>query len=393
MIDSPVFKITEQGISAPTYEEILEYFQTQARNIFGSDINLDADTQDGQLIAIVSAAFNDLNAQSIATYNSFNPQTAVGTALDNVVAVNGLVRKQASYSTADLRIVGQAGTLIGNGFAIDTFERRWNLPESVVIPISGEVTVTATCEEIGAITAEANSINRIGNPTLGWQTVNNPIAANIGDPVETDTALKARQAKSTALPSISLWEGIIASLLNLDGVDRVAGINNDTDSVDDNGIPAHTIAMIIDGGDVDEIGETIFKKKGEGVNTFGDVTSTYIDSYGYSNTISFSRPTLIDVAVTITIKPNANYVSTDGDAIKERIEEYIDSLSIGESVNLIRVISAAVAMGANNMNEKFDVQSLVMGEVGETLTASDIPVAWDEVANCDPENLTVVVTP
>jgi hypothetical protein len=34
-----------------------------------------------------------------------------------------------------------------------------------------------------------------------------------------------------------------------------------------------------------------------------------------------------------------------------------------------------------------------MGEVGETLTASDIPVAWDEVANCYPENLTVVVTP
>ena len=271
MIDSPVFKVTENGISAPTYEEILEYFQTQARNIFGSDINLDADTQDGQLIAIISAAFNDLNAQSIATYNSFNPQTAVGTALDNVVAVNGLVRKQASYSTADLRIVGQAGTLIENGFAIDTFERRWDLPESVVIPISGEVTVTATCEEIGAITAEANSITIIGNPTLGWQTVNNPLAANVGDPVETDTALKARQAKSTALPSISLWEGIVASLLNLDGVDRVAGINNDTDSVDANGIPAHSIAMIVDGGEIQAIGETIFKKKGEGVGTgWGD---------------------------------------------------------------------------------------------------------------------------
>lgn len=392
MIDSPVFKVTEQGISAPTYEEILEYFQTQARNIFGSDINLDADTQDGQLIAIVSAAFNDLNAQSIATYNSFNPQTAIGTALDNVVAVNGLVRKQASYSTADLRIVGQAGTLIENGFAIDTFERHWNLPESVVIPISGEVTVTATCEEIGSITAEANSINRIGNPTLGWQTVNNPLAANVGDPIETDTALKARQAKSTALPSISLWEGIVASLLNLDGVDRVAGINNDTDQTDANGVPAHSIAMIVDGGEIQAIGETIFKKKGEGTGTYGSIESQYIDSLGYVNRVYFSRPDAINVAVTITIKPNANYVSVDGDAIKARIEEYIDSLGIGESVNLIRVISAAVAMGANDMNKKFDVQSLVMGEVGETLTATDIPVAWNQVADCDPENITVVVT-
>jgi uncharacterized phage protein gp47/JayE len=262
----------------------------------------------------------------------------------------------------------------------------------VVIPISGEVTVTATCEEIGAITAEANSINRIGNPTLGWQTVNNPLAANIGDPVETDTALKARQAKSTALPSISLWEGIIASLLNLDGVDRVAGINNDTDQTDENGVPAHSIAMIVDGGEVQDIGETIFKKKGEGVGTYGDIEAQYTDSLGYLNRVYFSRPDAINVAVTITIKPNENYVSTDGDAIKARIEEYIDSLGIGEYINLIRVISAAVAMGANDMNEKFDVQSLVMGEAGETLTATDIPVEWNQAAVCDPEDITVVVT-
>jgi hypothetical protein len=100
---------------------------------------------------------------------------------------------------------------------------------------------------------------------------------------------------------------------------------------------------------------------------------------------------VIEVAVTITIKPNANYVSVDGDAIKARIEEYIDSLGIGESVNLIRVISASVAMGANDMNKKFDVQSLVMGVAGQTLSANDIPVSWDQVANCEPENLNLVI--
>ena len=72
MIYDPVFSVSESGIQAPTYDEILEYFQTQAKAIFGSDINLDADTQDGQLIAIFAAALSDVNSQAISVYNAFN---------------------------------------------------------------------------------------------------------------------------------------------------------------------------------------------------------------------------------------------------------------------------------------------------------------------------------
>lgn len=50
-ISDPVFQVTAQGITAPSYAEILEYLQSEAQRIFGSDINLAADTQDGQLIA------------------------------------------------------------------------------------------------------------------------------------------------------------------------------------------------------------------------------------------------------------------------------------------------------------------------------------------------------
>ena len=168
---NPVFEVTEQGISAPSFEEILTYFQGEARRIFGEDINLDADTQDGQLIAIFAAAVNDVNAQAIATYNSFSPLTAKGIALDNAVAVNGVTRQEATASQVDLLIIGQAGTTIINGVALDAFENRWLLPAQVIIPVSGEITVTALAEELGAIEAAPNTINRIGTPTLGWQSV------------------------------------------------------------------------------------------------------------------------------------------------------------------------------------------------------------------------------
>ena len=269
-ISDPVFKVTSEGITAPSYEEILAYFQSQAQTIFGSDINLDPDTQDGQLIAIFAAALSDVNAQAIATYNAFNPNTAVGVALDSAVKTNGLQRREPTQSTVDLRLIGQAGTVITDGVAIDSFDNRWLLPETVTIPTSGEITVTATAEEAGDISATPGSVTKIGTPTLGWQSVTNIDAATIGVPIETDAELRERQAKSTALPSVSLWEGIIGSLLDVDGVTRVSGIRNDEDEPTSEGVPSHTIAMIVEGGDAQVIGQTIFLKKGL-FWTFGEI--------------------------------------------------------------------------------------------------------------------------
>lgn len=391
MISNPVFSVTENGIQAPSYAEILEYFQSQARNIFGQDVNIDADTQDGQLIAIFALALSDVNAQAIATYNQFNPNTAVGVGLDSAVKTNGITRHTATNSTVDLVLIGQAGTVITNGVATDDNENRWLLPEQVVIPVSGEITVTATAEEVGAIEASPNTITQIGTPTLGWQSVNNPTQATVGVAVETDAELRQRQSRSTELPSVSLWEGIIGSLLNLPGVIRVSGVKNDEDDPSPEGVPGHTIAMIVDGGEVDEIGETIFLKKGEGVGTYGSVQTTYIDTYGFPNVIKFSRPTIVNAYVTLTITPSTTYISSVADEIKQRIADYINGLSIGESVNIARVLSSAVKDCTTGVDDRFDVTAITMGEASGSQTAASIPIEWNEAAYCDVDNITVTL--
>ena len=391
MISNPVFSVTENGIQAPSYAEILEYFQSQARNIFGQDVNIDADTQDGQLIAIFALALSDVNAQAIATYNQFNPNTAVGVGLDSAVKTNGITRHTATNSTVDLVLIGQAGTVITNGVATDDNENRWLLPEQVVIPVSGEITVTATAEEVGAIEASPNTITQIGTPTLGWQSVNNPTQATVGVAVETDAELRQRQSRSTELPSVSLWEGIIGSLLNLPGVIRVSGVKNDEDDPSPEGVPGHTIAMIVDGGEVDEIGETIFLKKGEGVGTYGSVQTTYIDTYGFPNVIKFSRPTIVNAYITLTITPSSTYISTVANEIKQRIAGYINGLSIGESVNIARVLSSAVKDCTTGVDDRFDVTAITMGEASGSQTAASIPIEWNEAAYCDVDNITVTL--
>lgn len=390
-ITDPVFQVTENGITAPSYDEVLSYLKGKAQEIFGDDINLDDDTQDGQLIAIFAAAIHDTNSQAIATYNAFSPLTAKGIALDNAVATNGIIRQQATASQVDLRLIGQAGTIITNGIAIDAFENRWLLPDQVIIPIEGEITVTAIAEEIGAIEALPGSITKIGTPTLGWQSATNPSSATVGVAVETDEQLRIRQAKSTALPSVSLWEGIISALLNVPGVTRVSGVKNDNDDPSPEGIPGHTVAMIVDGGDVAEIGKTLFIKKGEGVGTFGDVSTTYIDSYGFPNVVKFSRPTIVDVFTTITIKPAADYVSTVADEIKQRVVDYINSLEIGSDVDIARVLVSAI-MCCPGIDSRFSATAITIGKSAGSQGSASIEINWNEAASSALENITVTVS-
>lgn len=389
---SAVFEVTPQGITAPAFDEVLEHYQQKAREIFGQDIVITPDSQDGQLIAIFAQAVSDVNAQAVAVYSAFSPSTARGVALDTAIKTNGLTRHTATHSTADLRLVGQAGTTIRNGVAIDSNGNRWILPEQVVIPVEGEITVTATAESAGDISATAGSINRIGTATLGWQTVTNPADAVAGAAQETDAELRTRQSKSTALPSVSLWEGILGAVLSLDGVRRISGICNNEDEPTPEGVPGHTIALIVDGGEVDAVAETIYLKGGEGTGTFGSTSHTIVDKYGFPHTVRFSRPTVVEIKARVTIEPGATYLSDVEAEIKRRIADYINSLEIGTSVNIARVLSGVIKDCSTGVDTRFDVVGIELARGDDPLAAKSVAIAWNEAAMCDIEDIEVEVS-
>ena len=386
MISSPVFVVSANGITAPTYDEIYEYFKDRAKSIFGSDINLDADTQDGQLLAIFASAINDLNAQAIAVFNAYNPNTASGVALDCAVKTNGLTRQDASKSQVDLKLVGTAGTVITNGVAIDSSDNRWLLPEVVSIPLSGSVVVTAEAKESGKVSAEAGSITKIGTPTLGWHSVTNPSNAVIGVDVETDAELRERQSLSTMQPTVGLWEGLIGSIAQIDDVHSVAGRHNDTGQTSSDGIPAHSVAVVVAGGNVNEIAETIFKKKSQGVATFGSTSVEHVDAFGNMNTIKFSRPTEVKVSVDLTIKTTEIWLSTVEGQIKERVAAYINGLEIGEMVDAAKVATVAVRKDNCSFDEAFILQKLLLNS-----SASPVKIEWNQKASCALSDINVSV--
>src|SRR5215471_12600647 len=100
---TPVIVVIDQtGITSVPYSEVLAYFQEQFRSIYGSDIVIDPDTQDGQLLGVYSQALTDTNDAALTAFNSFRPSFAVGAGLSSIVKINGIARKIATSSTVTL---------------------------------------------------------------------------------------------------------------------------------------------------------------------------------------------------------------------------------------------------------------------------------------------------
>lgn len=389
MAISDLIYVDQSGFHYPDYPTVLTYLQGEYRTIYGADTYLEADSQDGQWVAILALAIFDSMQVAAAVYNSFSPLTAQKDALSRNVKINGIARLTASYSTADLTIVGQAGTTILNGQAKDTLDQKWNLPASVTIPVGGSIVVTATAAEVGAVSAAAGTINKIATPTLGWQTVNNVAAATIGDPVETDAELRRRQAQSTMIPSLSVMEGIIGAVASLAGVSRYRGYENDTNTTNADGVPAHAISLVVEGGTTQAIAEAIAAKKTPGTATYGTTSYTTYDQYGVPNIINFFRPTSATISVEVSLTARTGYLSTTADAIKAAVVDYIGNLLIGDDIYISKLYVPA-NLSNTVAADTFDVTQIRIKKNAGSWVTTNLSLAFNEIAQTALANVTVI---
>lgn len=383
--------ISSTGISAPSYADILASLQASAQSIFGSDIYLDPDSQDGQLLAIIAMAINDENQAAIAAFLAFSPTYAQGTELSSLVKINGIARQVATNSTVVVTVVGTVGTVITNGLVADTNNNQWNLPSTVTVPLSGSIDVTATAVDVGDVTALAGTVTTIVTPTLGWQSVTNAVPAVPGAPVEADATLRQRQAVSTALPSQSPLDGTLAAVANLTGVIRYAAYENVTGTTDGNGVPGHSISIVVEGGDTLQIAETIANKKTPGTGTYGTTSEIVYDQYGVPNTINFFVLAEQALAVEIDITALAGFVSTTEDTIKQAVADFVNGLSIGEDSYLARLYTPA-NLGGTGEGATFVVTAIRQAIKPAAPAASDVVIAFNQAATLAVADVTVTAS-
>jgi uncharacterized phage protein gp47/JayE len=389
VLTSLVCTIDETGIHAPVFADILETLVYNFRGIYGQDVYLGNDSQDGQWLGILALAFNDGNAMAVAVYRAYSPATAQGEGLSSIVKINGISRQVASYSTCDVMIGGNVGQIILGGIVGDGIN-QWALPASVTIPPAGQILVTAECLTLGAIPAMVGTLTQIVTPTRGWYSASNPSAASLGAPVESDAALRRRQALSTSLPARTILEDMKGYILQIPGVVKLKTFENDTNATNGLGLPPHSLAFIVDGGDAAAIAYGIALKKAPGVTTIGSVSQTVTVTAGIPQIINFSRPTLVPISVVLHLTALAGYTTATGSAIQQAVADYINGLDIGDTLYLTRVYAPATLYDVWSGNQ-YNVTALTMARNYGAQASSNIVPAYSEELTCLPSDVTLVV--
>lgn len=319
------------GLNTESLTQIVANLEAGFRAIYGADINLDANSPDGQMINLFAQAKVDLLDAISQVYNSFSPAAAIGVSLDQRAALNGVVRQGATNTViqADVvcdRVVSLIGLNTGGANVFTISDAQGNQFQLIddQSTINGTSTFSFQAVEAGAVEAVPNTVNQIVTITLGVLSVNNP-----NDPItqgvneETDAQLRVRRQRSVALPSQGFNEGLTAGLLSIENVIGVKVYENTGSTTDVNGTPGHTIWCVIDGGENQSIAEVIDNKRNAGAGMRGAVTVPIAQPNGFNIPIKFDRPTLINLWIELTITSIDPAHLIDDSYIKNQIFERV----------------------------------------------------------------------
>ena len=388
--------ITAAGLSVPQFPDIQNLLLTAYTSIYPQNSFLGPSSSDFQWINAIALLVNDAMSLATLIYNNRGPGTAVGSALDSIIKLNGMARVGATASTVQLSLGGTPFAVITNGVARDQQGNLWSLPPSITLNNAGSASVSATCQTTGAISAGANTVNIIQTLQPGWTSVTNPQPASPGQAVETDSHVRARQAISVALPSNTLLEGTIAAIAQTPGVTRFNVQENTTNATNALGIPGHSICAVVEGGSEQSIAQTIFENKGIGCGTFGSPTgSTAVtinipvpgSSNGLVIPISYALPVETPIFVTVTLNPLSGFTTSMATQVQTAIVAYLNSLQIGETVSISALSATAMSQNANLAQPNFSVTAITAGTSANPTGTTDIVLSF----NAAPQGITANV--
>lgn len=320
--------------------------------IYGSQINVGPNSPDGQMINIFAQSAIDMEEFCAEVFASFDPDQATGVVLDQRCAINGVVRRGATYTIQPILVtVGQAVTLPGldtaplSPFTVsDAAGNRFFLITTATFVGAGNQTLAFQAAQLGSILTTLNTINQITTPTLGVLSVNNPSApTTVGLSEETDAALRIRRANSVSLPSKGYLEGLLGALLDTDGVTEALVLENNTNATV-GGIPAHSIWCIVLGGTDADVAHAIYVKRNAGCGMRGTVTVQVPQVDGTDFPIQFDRPTSEDLWISFNVVAITG--SVDEDYIRAQLLAQL-SYRIGQSADTTTIVALVKAIAPN----------------------------------------------
>lgn len=396
-----VYGMTSTGFKPKRLRDLLDETMADIRAITDEDgqavfINETDDSIIGQFNAIVCEQLADCWQQAYAASTQFDPLNAYGVALRSLVQLNGIVPNYGTATQINLQLTGVSGTVVPAGSQVSDVNANtvFVTNSNAIIGSSGTGTVVATCTAKGEISPANNTIIQILTPVYGWHNVTNTGIAVLGDDPETDNQLHIKQQRETSNTSYSQVDALYAGITNLAGVDYVRIYQNWTLETDDKGIPAKTIAAVVDGGDTDAIANVMWLKAPMLSNYAGNLEHpvTMFDRFGLAYQITFYRPEKVPVYIDldITITDASIYPADAYNQIKQNIIDYA-AYGLNSSNGFPPGSPVIYSRLYTPINEVpgFKINHLYIGTSASPTGTSDIEMDWLQVAEFTADNINI----
>lgn len=386
------------GLILVDSDDIRQQLRDSFSSILGSNINTSTETIVGQIIEVLTAARFEIANQHAAYVNAtFNPYSAQGPMLDNLIAVVGVKRRPASKSKAELKFTALEGTIVPKNTEVQSQTGLTFLTlYPIVIDSSGVGYVQAECIEFGPFSAPANTLNSIVQDVDGLLSVTNENDATIGADEQTDDDLRRDYKDREGVFGFGTIFALKSALSNVLGVRSFSFLENveaTTQIIKGVSMPPKSFYFCVQGGENIDIAQAIVDKKSVGSawchGNGANVTQTVLDSSKTFNyNVFFDRPAPVIFEIFIKIQPILN-VGNVVQYIKDLIlsefqnnpRSYVNDLTWGVGKNIIPSFIGSFLISKNvNIVIKSSLV-LVRSSVGNWDASTNTPTLTDTISN------------
>ncbi len=199
-------------------------------------------------------------------------------------------------------------------------------------------------EETGKIVIADGVIDVISTAVTGFNSCVNHSTPTYGRDIETDEEYRQSITISSMSRSSTMIGSIVSELRNnVEGVTSASGYENDSDTTNPDGVPPHSIEIVVEGGDNRDVAEAILLRKAGGIGTYGSESVDIDTSYGDTITIKFNRPTNVYAWMKIELTASGTLPSNFVDIVRESILNDAGNLAAGEDLYIQKLIDGIYA--------------------------------------------------
>lgn len=384
------------GFKRKTYNELQQEMDQRARELFGDDINTSERSPIGILIRLFAWFLGKSWELAEKVYNSGFVTKAEGVQLDNLTPLYNTQRIAEQSARVTLSFTGTPNytILTGTQFATEN-DILFTLTEDVTLDGLGSGTGIAYAVETGAAgNVLANTITVQAEPDVDVLTVNNPENATGGREEETDSELVNRLLDSSAAGGSGTGNSIRARLLGVTGVRAASVIENNTMATVDGNEPK-SIHVYVLGGESEDVAQAIFEKKSAGIGTNGAEIINVEDASGNNQVIKFDYAVEVPIYVNADVTTNNAYPADGAAQVQDAIIRYIgglaqdgteyNGLGMGDDVVWSKLVQTILSQV-----EGIEDVTLTIGKTAGSLSASNIAIEAEEVAQTDVSKVEVV---